>query len=203
MKGNMQEYESLRNEIIMLEEVQRNLWIYMYVIFCSLFVLGLQWSHYLFLVTYIVLMPFQCVFNDLWWSISRMSIYIQIFFEEECEDMNWETFQRSDIYTYYSERKNKKIIEIIRRTGSIHLGVLSTGFFSGYIIKNSYQNNVLSFHIIDFLLILLSIFLLIFIIIENNRYNGKNNKYRDDLEKITREYKYKVIKSKEKIIKKR
>ena len=37
MKESKQEYESLRNEIIALEEIQRNVWLYMYMIFCSLF----------------------------------------------------------------------------------------------------------------------------------------------------------------------
>ncbi len=194
---SMQEYASLRNEIITLEEVQRNIWIYMYVIFCSLFVLGLQWSHYLFLVTYIVLIPFQCVFNDLWWSISKISIYIQVFFEEEYKNMNWETFQRYDIYTYYTEKKNKSIIEIVRRTGSIHLGILSTGFFCGCIIKNSYQNGILLFKIADFLLILLSIFLLVIIIIVSSKYNREDYKYCGDLEKVVREYKNKILKIKE------
>ena len=46
MKAQIEEYVSLRNEIISIEEQQRNVWIYMYVIFCSLFVLGLERSHY-------------------------------------------------------------------------------------------------------------------------------------------------------------
>ncbi len=51
----IQEYEALRSEIISFLEQQRTVWIYMYVLFCTLFVLGLQLSHYLFLVTYIIL----------------------------------------------------------------------------------------------------------------------------------------------------
>ncbi len=66
-----------------MEEMQRNVWIYMYVLFCTLFVLGLEWSRYLFLVSYIVLIPFQCVINDYQWSISKMSTYIRIFFEKK------------------------------------------------------------------------------------------------------------------------
>lgn len=46
MKESKEEYTSLRNEIIIFEEVQRNVWLYMYVIFSTLFVLGLQWSYY-------------------------------------------------------------------------------------------------------------------------------------------------------------
>lgn len=59
----MSEYESLRNEIISLEEQQRNVWIYMYVLFVTIFVLGLEVSYYLFLVVYIITIPFQVVLN--------------------------------------------------------------------------------------------------------------------------------------------
>lgn len=79
MKERIEVYETIRNELIVIEELQRNVWIYMYVLFCTLFVLGLEWSHFLFLVSYIVLIPFQCVINDYQWSISKMSIYIRVF----------------------------------------------------------------------------------------------------------------------------
>lgn len=42
MKEKIEEYESIRNEIITMEGLKRNVWIYMYVLFCTLFVLGLQ-----------------------------------------------------------------------------------------------------------------------------------------------------------------
>lgn len=42
MKEKMEVYETIRNEIISMEEMQRNVWIYMYVLFCTLFVLGLE-----------------------------------------------------------------------------------------------------------------------------------------------------------------
>lgn len=82
MKKNMSEYESIRCEFISMEEQQRNVWIYMYVLFAALFVLGLEFNHYLFLVTYIILIPFQIVINRYNWSISKMSTYIRIFYEE-------------------------------------------------------------------------------------------------------------------------
>lgn len=51
----------------------------MYVLFCTMFVLGMQWANYLFLVSYIILIPFQCVINGYKWSITKMSIYIRVF----------------------------------------------------------------------------------------------------------------------------
>ena len=89
MRERIEVYESIRNEIVTMEGLQRNVWIYMYVLFCTLFVLGLQWSHYLFLVSYIILIPFQYVINDYRWSISKMSTYIRIFFEKDNKDISW------------------------------------------------------------------------------------------------------------------
>lgn len=127
---NMQEYESLRNELITMEELQRNVWIYMYVLFCTLFVLGLQWSYYFYLVTYIVLIPFQCVINDFHWSISKISTYIRIFFENERKDMNWENLHVYDSYQEYHKKKNNSLVGKIKGSGSVHLGIIATGFFA-------------------------------------------------------------------------
>ena len=187
MKEKIEVYESLRNEIVALEEVQRNVWLYMYVIFCSLFVLGLQWSYYLFLVTYVVIIPFQCVYNDYWWSISKISTYIRIFYEEENENMNWETFHVHPIFRNYYNSKRKNLVDKIRFSGSVFLSLLSTSFFCGYTLKNTYYNKMFNLGISDVLLIILSVILLFSIIIINKTYSKKD--YNDELNGITREYK--------------
>ncbi len=186
MKVSKEEYESLRNEIITLEEVQRNVWLHMYVIFCSLFVLGLQWSYYLFLVVYVVIIPFQCVYNDYWWSISKISTYIRIFYEEENKNMNWESFHVHSIFREYYNKKRKNIVDQIRFSGSVFLGILSTGFFCGYTLKNTYYKGVFNLGLLDVLLIILSVLLLLAIIIINKTYS---NKVYSELEDVTRGYK--------------
>lgn len=108
MKERIEVYESLRSEIITMEELQRNVWIYMYVLFCTLFVLGLQWSNNLFLVTYIILIPFQCVINEYKWSIAKMSTYIRIFFENENKKISWESLHTSEFYKKYYKENRKK-----------------------------------------------------------------------------------------------
>ena len=54
----LNEYDSLRSELVSMEATQRSIWIYMYVLFVSIFILGIEFSSNLFLVTYIVLIPF-------------------------------------------------------------------------------------------------------------------------------------------------
>lgn len=103
----MEVYNTLRHEIISILELQRNVWIYMYVLFGTLFVLGLEWSNYLFLVSYIILIPFQCIINDYEWSISKISTYIRIFFEKEDNEISWESLHTSFVYKDYYTNKSK------------------------------------------------------------------------------------------------
>ena len=65
----MNEYAALRNEIITMEELERNVWIYMYVLYVTLFALGIEFSYDLLLLTYIILIPFQTVINRYQWHI--------------------------------------------------------------------------------------------------------------------------------------
>lgn len=186
MKEKIEVYETIRNEIIAMEEMQRNVWIYMYVLFCTLFVLGLEWSHYLFLVSYIIIIPFQCVINDYQWSISKMSTYIRIFFEKEYVDIGWESLHLCDAYKNYYNRKKKKLRDIIKISGAVHLGFLATVFFCGYILSDLYVNSSFEINTGNVFLIILSIILFIVLIIINKDYY-KN--YNIELENIMEEYK--------------
>ena len=70
-KENMNELNNIRNEIIADQEQRRSVWINMYILYVTLFVLGLQWSCYLFLVTYLIILPFQATINNLVWNVAR------------------------------------------------------------------------------------------------------------------------------------
>lgn len=191
-KENMREYESLRNEIISLEEQQRNVWIYMYVIFSTLFVLGLEWSPYLFLVNYIILIPFQCVINSCLRSVQRISTYIRVFFEDCNSGFNWESLQISEEYLNYFEKKNNGITDLIRKSGATHLGVITTVFFCWQILSKKSNYNIFELDAVDIILILISI-LLLFILIKINIDYNKNYYY--EMEKMIRKYKERIEKS--------
>ena len=186
MSEKIEVYTAIRSELVAVEEMQRKVWIYMYVLFCTLFVLGLQWSHYLFLVSYIVLIPFQCVINDYQWSISKMSIYLRTFFEKENIDMNWESLHISDVYKDYYNQKKKSVTGVIRISGAAHLGFLATGFYCGYTLNNRYEGEKFAFNEWDIILIVLSVLLFSVILFINKDF------YKDygmDLEKVIEEYK--------------
>lgn len=186
MNERIEVYETLRNELIVMEELQRNVWIHMYILFCTLFVLGLQWSYYLFLVSYIVLIPFQYVINDYKWSICKLSTYIRIFFEEEDPNINWESLHMFELYKEFEKQRRKSVRDIIGKSGAIHLGILTTGFYCGFALNSAYSKGrfVLGFESI--ILIILSIILLMILIFINKEYYKK---YDSDLEDIIKRYK--------------
>lgn len=186
MNEKIETYETIRNEIISMEELQRNVWIYMYVLFCTLFVLGLEWSHFLFLVSYIVLIPFQCVINDYQWSISKMSTYIRVFFENEDRGISWESLHMCDVYKKYYKEKKKSIRGLIRISGATHLGFLATGFYCGYTLNASYFNNNFVLGFGNVFLIILSIVLFMLLVMINKDYYKK---YDVELERIMISYK--------------
>lgn len=197
MNERIEVYESLRNEIIAMEELQRNVWIHMYILFCTLFVLGLQWSPYLFLVSYIVLIPFQCTINNYRYLILKISTYIQIFFEKENSDINWESLHLFEFYKKYDEVKRRNINNIIRQSGATHLGILATGFYCGYTLSTSYIDGKFELFPENIILIILSVILLMILIVINRGYY-KN--YDIELEEIMIKYKkereeHKTIKS--------
>lgn len=190
MKERIEVYESLRSEIVTMEELQRNVWIYMYVLFCTLFVLGLQWSNNLFLVTYIILIPFQCVINEYKWSIAKLSTYIRIFFENENKKISWESLHTSNFYKKYYSEKQKKMNTFIGMTGAIHLGFLSTVFYCVNTLKDSYINDKFLLEIQNIFFMILSILLLaILAFLNRSFYRDYDNELEDIMERYKKERK--------------
>lgn len=186
MSKIMNEYDGLRNEIISMEEQQRNVWIYMYVLFVTLFVLGIEFSYNLFLITYVVLIPFQIVINRYRLSISKISTYIRIFYEEDVDELNWENFQVYDGYKKYYRKLSSGIPGKIRDTGVSQLGILSTSFYILFMLYNKFNNDTFKLSVIDILLIILSIILFFITMLLNKEYT-KN--YDEELEYVINNYK--------------
>lgn len=186
MKEKIEVYETIRNEIISIQELQRNVWIYMYVLFGTLFVLGIEWSSYLFLVSYVILISFQCVINDYQWSISKMSIYIRIFFEEVDKEIGWESLHIYPSYKEYYKNKSRSIRGIIRISGAVHLGFLSTLFYCYDVLHRSCTNGIFILGFTDIIWIIVSLicFILLILINKDFYYN-----YDNELEKVMKEYK--------------
>ena len=182
----MSEYESIRSEIVSMEEQKRNVWIHMYILFVTLFILGIEWSYYLFLVTYIVLIPFQVVINRYGWAISKMSTYIRIFYEENDKNINWENMHVFIGYKEYVEKYNISIIGKIRTTGVTQLGFLATSFYIVFLMYDKYSQKSFDLVPLDVISIVISICLFFLVVILNREYNKSHD---TDLETVIRGYK--------------
>jgi len=193
MEPRLDELNNLRNEIISKQEQKRNVWLHMYILFISLFVLGLEISHYLFLLTFVILIPYQEVINNMEWNVSRISAYIRAFYEEDYPDLNWETMNTHySAYLEYLKKQVRGVSGFIRNAGSIHLGFLATAFFIGRLLKENFIANdgVFILEPIDILLILFSIGLFFVTVLIN--LDSRTN-HKPDLEPIIKGYKEEVM----------
>ncbi len=182
----LNEYDSLRSELVSMEATQRSIWIYMYVLFVSIFILGLEFSSNLFLVTYIVLIPFQVVINRYRLSIRKLSIYIKIFYEEDISEFNWETFQVYPEYLEYHRKISSTIFGKIRDTAVVQLGILSTLSYIASVLSARFCNHTFILYAEDVFFMVLCIILVIIIWVINREYKKNND---EELEKVTRNYK--------------
>lgn len=182
----MDEYNSLRSEIISIQEKRRNVWIHMYILFISIFVLAIEFSYKLFLVSYIVLIPFQIVICRYDWGVKKISSYIRIFYEECDNNLTWESFHVFKNYREIIDRYNKSIMGLTRYTGSSQLGFLASVFFIINFLSDKFYENIFHLKGIDVIYLLASVFLFIVTVYINQTYN-KN--HIEDLESVIREYK--------------
>lgn len=193
MQSELAELNNLRNEIISDQQHKRNVWLHMYILFVSLFVIGLEASHYTFLLTFVILIPYQEVINNMDWNVSRISAYIRIFYEKKDPNLNWETMNTKYIpYKSYLDKRTKGVSGFIRNAGSIHLGFMATAFFIGQHLSENYTANggTISLNITDALLLILSVVLLFVIILINH--DGKKD-YKLEIEPIIEGYKREVM----------
>lgn len=182
----MNEYDSLRNEIISIEDRRRNVWIYMYVLFVTIFVLGMEFSYDLFLVTYIILIPFQIVINRYNWGVVKISTFIRVFYEEDKKDLAWEGLHITTEYKELIKKYNRGLSGIIRYTGVSQLGFLATTFYIGSLLKDKYNAGTFSLGMMDIFLVIVSICLFFMTIILSLEYNKD---YRKELSELMKNYK--------------
>lgn len=154
----MNEYCALRAEIISKQEKKTDVWLHMYILYAALFTLGIETDNkYFLLLTYLIIIPYQVMQNNCEWNVSRISTYIQTFYEENNCAMQWEGFNKSyENYTDYLRKKTRGIIGFVRQAGSIHLAILTTVF---YIYKTVEPKLLGPFDALEWITMVLSAFL--------------------------------------------
>lgn len=191
-------YSTLRNELIVIEEMQRNMYIYMYSIFAVLYAVGVQFGNIFFLLTYIVLIPFQCKIDLYNWSITKMSIYIRVFFEEKRNDIHWESLQTYPLLMREEKYKKGTIAGILSQYDTALLGCLAMISFIVMELKKlfSYSENTIIIScskeslIISCCLIIISVVLAFYTIVITKQSFPKKDieafniieRYKNDLE---------------------
>lgn len=158
MKNNLEEYNTLRNEIISILELRRSVWINMYIIYTALIVLGFQMTHFLFLISYAIIIPFKCVIDEYSELMEKASCYIIVFFEKEYE-IHWESLHRFE--GYKQAAKNNWVRRILSQTSVAHLGLLSAILFIYYYMSECSLTVYTSICIVDLFWIVLTIILAI------------------------------------------
>ena len=131
-KEDLAVYESLRNEIISAQSTRTNLIVYMYTVYAVLFGWGVERSRVFFVITFLILLPFQGKINRCKYTIARISSYIKVFFEEDPRhNIHWEE-------AYDNVQKEAKYpngrgpLRLLSISGSIPLGILS---ISAYLLS--------------------------------------------------------------------
>lgn len=126
MKENAAVYTALREHILTKEEQIANEVIYMYVTYFALLAVGSIWNQWVSLVCFIDLIAFQAMINGDQWSITKASLYIEVFFEEPCGDIHWESFQHySKFSEMYTRKMGKTAGWYFRKRGASILSVVS------------------------------------------------------------------------------
>lgn len=183
-----EEYSALRAELISKNEQKRTVWLHMYLLYLTLFSLGVEFNFYFYLLTFIVLIPFQAVINNLEWTTARISTYIKIFYENNEPMQKWETLNSDyDSYKRYFNRKIHKFSIFVRSLGSIHLGILSFIFYSAKVLANSFntQSNTIELTPATLVWLFLSIILLMVVFVENLSHKQDDN---HEYENIVRKF---------------
>lgn len=188
LKQDMSEYEALRSELLAYQDRKINIWLQMYALFLTLFGLALSFNNELYLLTYVILIPYQFKMNNMEWNVSRLSAYIRIFYEEDNPAMNWESFNTQYIpYKEFFTKVIKSSASIARNCGPIHLGCLASGFFIYSLIAKNLANGMPFYgDVYDWVGALVSIALLVFVFLNNKL---EAFKCEDELVSIIRSYK--------------
>ena len=164
---NMAVYETLRSHIISCENRISNERISMYAVYFALLAFAVNYS-WLILVSFLILIVFQTLINMDRIMISKASIYIKEFFEEN-SNIHWETWHSDKYFKTY--RKNYK--NIAWRVNEIATSLLAFVSFAALLIT-SFQEYRIEELLMGFVVkIIIATILLCFIVYINLSFDHK------------------------------
>ncbi len=125
MNENIAEYEALREYILQKEGEITNVTIYMYVTFFALISIGSIWNSWLYMTTFVDLIVFQSMINGSELSITKASIFIRVFFEENRPDIHWESLHNDEAFINIYNKVNHDLGWYVRKFGASLLAIIS------------------------------------------------------------------------------
>lgn len=128
MSEDINVYNSIRENILHIEDRILNSTIYMYVIYFAILTISATssaLSSWAILFTFVDLIVFQSLINNELWSLKKASIYINVFFESKRNDMHWELMHRDENYDKMYSRTNKNIGWYIYKSSAAFLATIS------------------------------------------------------------------------------
>lgn len=175
IEENLIVYEALKNTALHCEDSIRNARIQMYTIYFVVLPFGFTY-HWLFLLTFMILMAFQSIMNTERFAIERVSSYIRVFFEEKRDDMHWSLLNKDFKHLSTYSKQYRNIGWYINAYASSILAVIAfASMIAVYIINQYYETRCISIFII--VQIIVALVLCIMTIFINTRYydfkNGK------------------------------
>lgn len=168
--GQLEEYKTLRKEILEFEKQQHELLLAIYTgLFATFTIAFYAKNHYLLLLVFIVLIPLKLRHIHLQAAMFKISAYIQLFIESNHSDMQWETYThvRPIENTTSSSTSLQFFIHTI-------IAIITCVFISLKINPSIFFTFTVRYTLIDLLLIFISI-ILTFIVYLLDKYLYKYN----------------------------
>lgn len=135
-------YSALRDEAVRLQGEQNSFVLGIYTVYAALLAVGANNLPFLF-STYLAILTFQSMINYKNWQITKISLYIRIFFEETRDDMHWSSLHSFPDYLEIHRKMSRSPEGILRNTGGTVLAFLTTIL----IIHHRISQYSISFHL--------------------------------------------------------
>lgn len=184
---NLIVYEALKNTVLHCEDCGRNARIYMYVVYFAVLTIyftsssAVYQSHWLILLSFLVLITFQTMIHSSSIAIERISSYIRIFFETKRNDMHWSLLNKDKEHLAFYNATYQNIGWHINYWGATLLAFVSLIIIIYQILSD---HSICEWTIYDLVEIIIgcSLFYLVFFINKGSYIN--NEKHRDSISNL-------------------
>lgn len=112
LEGLRMEYSAIRDEIILLMNEHNTHITNLFLISTTLLGIGYQFKNpWLFIIVYLVAIPFQTLINNKQYMLIRCGVYISIYIEPRIEGLRWERTVH-DVDKIFKERYKLKFFNV-------------------------------------------------------------------------------------------